>query len=456
MKEYQRIIKACCSAEHYLELNRYRPGSCPSVAEAGTPLDPFSERHLHCIWFDARLRPDGLATERGEEVRILHPGRWNEEKGPDFLDAEWVVGGRRFRGDVEMHIRPMDWVHHRHQTDPAYRQVGLHVTYEPGELPEGMLPAGCGEISLKSVLAQRSHFFFDQIDVRAYPHQKSGDSSALQAFFQEKSDEERARLLEAAGQERIRRKALRMARVIRAVGEEQALYLALLRGLGYKHNAEVSETLGRALPFSKLKRLAGGSEEKIFACLAGLAGLLPTDPEEAGLPVWLDVRRLWDIWWPHQLAFSGKALPRDQWRLDHCRPGNHPLRRLRAAACWVAEGDSLAEAFSPAGGEAEKDWVRRCMKRLQVSSPCPEQEPDQLVGRVRAGTLLLNALLPWRICTGKTVPGEKLWKSLPDEAFNSKIRKTGDALFGVDQHPRIYRGGLRKQGLLQFYEDFQI
>jgi len=446
-------VDVFAEADHYLRFCSIQQGK---VAESEPVLDPFTERHLHCIWFDDRLRPECLVTERGEELRIVHPGTWNHEKGPDFFDAEWSVGGRRMRGDVEIHIRPMDWKHHGHSQDPYYQNVGLHVTYEHGELSEGLLPAGCEEVGLRTCLDQRSHFFFDSIDVHAYPWQKDGSRSGLTQFFLDKSEEDCGRMLEAAGQERLRRKSLRMARVVQAVGEEQALYTSLLRGLGYKNNADVSENLSRVLPVSMLRNLCGGQEDRAYAFLLGAGGLLPSTSEERGLPDWLAVRPLWDAWWPHQHPFIEKALQRDAWRLDHCRPGNHPVRRLRAAAQWVAGSDSLCTLFAPQKDQKEKHWVRTCLNILQVSSPEPTLDSTNVVGPVRAGTLFLNALLPWRLCSGKCVPGPELWSSLPDEAFNSKIRHTAAMLFGPDQHPRLYRGGLRKQGLLQFYEDFQL
>ncbi|MGA0333354.1 MAG: DUF2851 family protein, partial [Kiritimatiellia bacterium] len=431
-------------------------GHAGQVAEAGPGLDPFTERHLHCIWFDPRLRPDSLQTERGEEIRILHPGKWNQEKGPDFLDAEWSIGGRRMRGDVEIHLRPMDWKHHGHHQDPHYQRVGLHVTYEHGELPEGLLPGGCEEVGLRTALDRRSHFFFDGIDVHAYPWQKEGGRSGLRAHFEGKTEAECGRMLEAAGQERIRRKSLRMAAAVQSVGEEQALYISLLRGLGYKNNAEISERLARVLPVSRLRNLCGGEVERAYAFLLGAAGLLPPDAEEPGLPPWMQVRRLWDLWWPYRHEFSDRMLTLDLWRLDHCRPGNHPCRRLRAAAEWVSAPDALSAIFLPRKLEPEKDWVKRCLQRLEVHSPAPRLEAEHLVGKVRAGTLFLNAVLPWRICVSPEIAGPELWTRLPDEAFNSKIRHTAARLFGPDQHPRLYRGGLRKQGLLQFHEDFQL
>lgn len=426
------------------------------VAESEPSLDPFSEKHLHCIWFDDRLRPEVLQTERGEEVRILYPGKWNQESGPDFLDAEWSIGGRRLRGDVEIHIRPMDWQHHGHQKDPRYGNVGLHVCYEHGELPSNLLPLCCEQVALRTLLDQRSHFFFDAIDLKAYPWQKEASRSGLREYFTGKSEEDCSRILEAAGQERLRRKSLRMARVLQSVGEEQALYTSLLRGLGYKNNAEISESLARSIPVALLSSLAGTHTDCIYALLLGVAGLLPNDIEEVPMPPWLDVRKSWDLWWPYQDRFSEKILKAEDWRMDHCRPGNHPFRRLRAAATWVAQPETLGETFKQHAGESDSEWVCRCLKVLRVPSPSPARDSAHLVGSVRAGTLFLNAIVPWRICTGKNPVSETLWCHLPDEAFNSKTKRVALALFGPDQHPRLYKGGLRKQGLLQFHEDFQL
>jgi len=426
------------------------------VAESEPSLDPFTERHLHCIWFDDRLRPEVLTTERGEEVRMLHPGKWNQEAGPDFLDAEWSIGGRRVRGDVEIHIRPMDWKHHGHRGDPRYGQVGLHVCYEHGEIPSEMLPVGCEQIGLRSLLDQRSHFFFDAIDLKAYPWQKEASRSGLRAYFLSKTEAECARMLEAAGCERLRRKSLRMSRVVQAVGEEQALYTALLRGLGYKNNAAVCEQLARALPIDLLKSLAGNNETVTYALLLGVAGLLPSDTDEATFPPWMNVRELWDAWWPYQDRFLEKSLRSEEWQRDHCRPGNHPFLRLRAMAHWVVALPSLTTGFVPTPEDPERSWITSSMEKLQVSPPASSLDSEHLIGPIRAGTLFLNALVPWRMCISKIQPDETLWNHLPDEAFNSRTKRVAQALFGPDQHPRLYKGGLRKQGLLQFQEDFQL
>ena len=53
---------------------------------------PPSERHLQCLWFDAKFRPENIKTLSGEVVKIVNPGKWNLESGPDFLDATLLIG----------------------------------------------------------------------------------------------------------------------------------------------------------------------------------------------------------------------------------------------------------------------------------------------------------------------------------------------------------------------------
>lgn len=441
------------SFPHSAAYRRLLPESRSRVREADPTLDPFSERHLHCVWFDDRLRPTPLRTVRGEELRILSPGRWNLESGPDFLDAEWMVGGRRVAGDVEIHIRPMDWRHHGHPNDLRYRNVRLHVCYEEGTLPDELLPHGCEEVSLKPSLESRSHFFFDRIDTSAYPWDREAAHSGLKEMLTGLDDEGRGRVLEAAGQERLRRKTLRIAGLIRAVGSAQAIYQALMRGLGYKLNADAAERLAGCLPLSRLRPLAGENGKLAYALLLGCAGLLPRDVDGEGARVLLPVRRLWDLWWPHQEHVSGNGLRREDWRLDHCRPGNHPARRLMAAARWASLPVDLEETFAPGANEPNVEWIRRCMETFQ--SPV-EANGTRIVGPARGGALFLNAVLPWRMAISPERPSEDLWRHLPSEPMNSNTRRTAHALFGPDGHPRLFRGGLRRQGLLQFHEDFGV
>lgn len=68
--------------------------------------------------------------------------------GPDYRDAVLKIDGRRLCGSVEFHLHTADWMRHRHQHNPGYDDVILHVV---GSGSERALTSGGREIPLVAV-----------------------------------------------------------------------------------------------------------------------------------------------------------------------------------------------------------------------------------------------------------------------------------------------------------------
>jgi hypothetical protein len=102
-------------------------------------MDPINlpERFLRHIWQHQQFNAENLKTPDGKPVRILFPGTPNVDGGPDFSSARIRVGSTLYRGDVEIHVDAAQWQAHRHDTDPHYNKVILHVvlTSASGDLP---------------------------------------------------------------------------------------------------------------------------------------------------------------------------------------------------------------------------------------------------------------------------------------------------------------------------------
>jgi hypothetical protein len=70
-----------------------------------------------------------LKTIEGDEVRVFHPGNYNSNAGPDFLESKIKIGALEWIGSVEIHIKSSDYNNHQHQVDQAYNNVVLHVVW---------------------------------------------------------------------------------------------------------------------------------------------------------------------------------------------------------------------------------------------------------------------------------------------------------------------------------------
>lgn len=106
-----------------------------------------NEDILHFVWKTRQFNQNNLTTTNQETIRIISPGWHNHDQGPDFINAKIVIGNTIWAGNVEIHIKSSDWLHHGHQHDPNYRNVILHVVYEHDQEIEHLI--GCPTLQLK-------------------------------------------------------------------------------------------------------------------------------------------------------------------------------------------------------------------------------------------------------------------------------------------------------------------
>ena len=461
------------SAENWFPLAEGTAPQCVREGKPARPVPGFTERHLQCVWADDRLRPEGLRTTDGEVLEVEFPGEWNKGPGPDFLGAVLKVGdgSRRIAGDVEIHIHPADWCRHGHAGDARYARVCAHVAYFSGALPDGELPPGTLQIALKPALDRAEGFSFDNIDLMAYPMAARAAPPPCRAAMLALPPGVRGRILDAAGQTRLARRAewLRMAMEDR--GMAQTVYEETLAALGYRPNKIPFRRLARAVPLERLRALSEGDVLKAYALLAGSAALLP-DPTTAfrrGARPDSEsrkfIRRCWDEWW----RLAGTCAPNNfttaDWVRTGIRPANRPERRLMAAASLFAPAHGLPErlealAKRSGGGNADDlmallatDDAPYWPHRLAYTSP-PLAAPNALVGGTRAQALAVNLLVPALAALGARAAGwPPLDELLPPEMPNAVIRTMADRLFGPGHDVRLYRTALRRQGLIHLHHE---
>lgn len=398
---------------------------------------------------------------------ILHPGFLNQESGPDFRNAVVQVGNNTPQnGDIEVDSIPAEWLQHKHQGNPAYKNVILHVVWRsPNSKPS---PAGLPLLELAPVLDSPLETLADwlQQPSPAIPHFVKGKCSAPLRDLRPHQVEA---LLHEAALFRLHARAEQLKARAREEGWTQAFWEGTFRALGYKHNP---------WPMLRLAELRqrwespDASRTRLRARLLGLSGLLPSDVNERHTASSKYVRQLWDCWWRERDEYADCALPPKTWRFAGIRPANHPQRRLALAAHWISLGklpdhlrtwcevsckdsqlpDSLLKLLKP---NPDPFWSRHYTLR---SNPTPNTIP--LLGLDRVTDLAANVILPWLWARADQGRRSKLCREVERRYFawpggpdNAVLKLARQRLFGKPKAALPARMSMQ-QGLLQIVGDY--
>lgn len=281
-----------------------------SVEEVQGLYGPFQfpELLLQRIWAERSFRAVGAKTETGEKIQLGKTGRWNRQEGPDFRHAEIQIGGRTLHGDIEMHLREPDWNAHGHADDSNYDKVILHVVLFPTKRAV-TVGAGGRRIPILVLLPLLWH------DLEEYATDAAVSAIAdrpadrvAQAWLQLSAEEAQAKIVHEARlrwRSKVHYAKLRVAKL----GWASACHHAALEILGYRFNRSPMLTVASRWP---LESWVGAKQ-------------LPED-------IFLELKK--------------------SWKLGAVRPPNHPLRRLRAYAGWVAAEPNWPDGLAQCG----RDW----------------------------------------------------------------------------------------------------
>ena len=440
---------------------RLRRDLWPSLREE-PPTPP--EQLLQLIWFHQRLKRNELATINGQQLRILHPGFWNREGGPDFRDAVvQFAGNSPVTGDIEIDIAAGGWRAHKHDRNPNFKNVALHVLWDGPAT--AALPTLLMKPNLDAPLSELAMWLGSDA-ASTFPGELRGQCCAP---LRELPEERLVELLQQAAIVRLHGKAAHLQARATQSSWEQALCEGIFRALGYKHNV---------WPMQRLAELRGplcSAAKGVLAFqarLLGVAGLLPDELGHAQRKTNTYVRRLWDVWWRDRDALQECALPRTVWRFHGLRPANHPQRRIALGAHWLARGDL---------GRRIADWAVKPVKDRELLSSLTAllqikeddfwswhwtlrsnrlKKPQPLLGPARITDLSVNVVLPWlRAQAAKNgdetlrIETERRYLAWPASEDNSVLRLARQRLLGRSS-PRILSTAAAQQGLLQVVRDF--
>lgn len=279
------------------------------------------EPFLYYIWKYQKFTKRPLTLEGGEQLQVFKTGFQNHDSGPDFEEAHIKIGELEWVGQVEMHVKASDWLQHKHQHDPAYQNVVLHVVWENNQsitVDGTTLPT----LALKE--------YVDLEVVSKYENHLKSDHEILCADkLGSVSTIVKQSMLDRMMVERLETKANNLLQTLKSsiTDWEAATYHILCTSFGFSTNKFAFEHLSRMIPYESLKKVLQNPHQT-EAILFGQAGFLAEASNEDSYKVALRkefeyLKKKFDLKDP---------MTRTQWKFSKMRPANFPTIRIAQLA----------------------------------------------------------------------------------------------------------------------------
>lgn len=341
---------------------------------------------LHYVWRTKRFDFSALCSSEGDRLEILSFGIYNENAGPDFLEARLLVNDQLWAGQVEMHVKSSDWYKHGHETDPRYDNVILHVVYvhdkEVSRSDGSIIP--CVELQelISSDVLSKYNLF--QSQDKWVPCQNF--ISQIDSFV----------LLQAKQKALIEKLESRSVLLHQRLNELngdwiQLVYEQLFRSFGLKINSEAFLSLAKSIPFQVFEKKKDQLLQ-IEALLFGVAGLLPASSEEAY------VRELIKEFEFLKYKYRLTALNPIIWKFARLRPAGFPTIRIAQLARLIHQIDRPDELFFKAEiGEIKDALAVQIKEGYWFNHYLFNKLSDQkikTIGEDKLDVILINSVVP--------------------------------------------------------------
>ncbi len=290
------------------------------------------EMFVQYLWQYQQFDHRNLKTMDGREVSILAPGTQNMDSGPDFSGSRLRIDNLMWNGNVEIHIKSSDWYNHKHNLDPAYNNVILHVVWQNkggGVSREDgtVIPT----LELQKLVQEDLLLSYDKLI-------GSNHTIPCSAHFENIDEVYVLSMLDRVLAGRLERKSNRVHIELDHTSHdwEESTYRVLAENFGFNKNAEPMIRLAHNLPLRILKKHANRIDQ-LEALLFGIAGFLHGDP----IDDYHDFLQKEYHFLQTKFRLNDAGLTRANWKFSKLRPPNFPTIRLAQFARLIHNIPSL-------------------------------------------------------------------------------------------------------------------
>ena len=352
------------------------------------------EDFLHYLWKFKQFDTLNLKTSNGEEVVIVHVGHYLALAGPDFFNAQIIIGDQKWAGNVEIHLNSSDWYAHHHERDANYENVILHVVWEHdteifrknnSEIPVLELRHYVDKTTIanyQSLLSPKSWIFCEK-------------QLKTIADFTLRNWQERLFF------ERLERKSKPIFELLEQTHQdwEAVLFCLLAKNFGLNTNGELFLKIAQSIPFSVIRK-ESFEVENLEALLLGSAGLLDTEKEDT---YYKDLKfRYFYLLQKYQL----QKISSEPVQFFKHRPDNFPTIRLSQLAnlyhsqqnlfSTISTSNSLATIYKTFGVAVSAYW--------QTHYQFDKESPKKLkkLSKSFVDLIVINTIMPLQFAYAKS------------------------------------------------------
>ena len=402
------------------------------------------EDYLHHLWQHKKFAVTDLKTTTGESIQILNSGQYLQLAGPDFFNAQIIIGQQKWAGNIEIHLKSSDWYVHNHEKDSNYDSVILHVVWEHDtpifrknntEIPTLELKnyVQLSDLNKYQSLITQKNWIYCENDLH----------SVTDFIF--KNWEERLYF------ERLERKSNEILQLLEASNNdwEAVLFWLLAKNFGLNTNGALFLKMAKSIPFSVIRKEAF-AVENLEALFFGQANMLASDFQDSYV---IELQKEFD-YLGHKHNIQKSIF--DKVEFFKHRPDNFPTIRLaQLAALYHKEQNLFSKVMSVTSIEQIYDLFKLEISNYWETHYNFDKKSVQKKKKMTTSfidLILINTIIPVRFAYEQS-----LNKEISQEIIDLAMAISPEKNIIIDKFKEIgiiSKSAFQTQALLQLKKDY--
>lgn len=405
------------------------------------------EDFLHYIWKFKKFDFGRARTVSNLPIVLIDTGTPNLNSGPDFFNAKMKIGDQLWAGNVEIHLKSSDWYLHRHEINPDYDNVILHVVWQDDVEIYRKDNTPIPTLELRELVPEKT--MQNYRNLLTAPNDKYINCEKDFAKF---DDFDLNNWLERLYFERLQQKAEVILELLKNSENnwEEVLFKLLSKNFGLNVNGEAFLGMAQSFDF-KIVQKSAGSQLQLESLFFGQSGLLEKKSEN-----------VYHIKLKKEYSFLKRKFQLENAYVERAkffrlRPDNFPSIRLSQLACLYQKVPHL---FSEIIAAKSKLQVYQIFKvdtsafwQTHYSFEKSHSERNKLLTGNFIDLIIINTIVPLQFCYFKKM-GVGDISNLINLIEEVKAEKNSIVTTYNKIRPKTALNALQSQGLLHLKNQY--